>query len=88
MLCACWDKLKAACLRSLVVAWSYVLGAASLAMQKVDDFAALFGDQSFGQSVQNIIGTDPKVLGKWLGIVAMVTIASRLRGIVAAKKAP
>lgn len=83
-----WDKLKAMCLRSLTMAWSYVLAVVGAVMTRIDDLAALVGDSSFGQQVQNIIGADPKVLGKYLSIVALITIASRVRGIVAKKIAP
>jgi hypothetical protein len=82
-----WDKLKAACLRSLTVAWSCLLGIFSAALMNLDDLAALVGDSTFSQQVQGLIGADPKVLGKWLSIVAAITIASRLRGIVAKKAA-
>jgi hypothetical protein len=82
-----WDKLKAACLRSLTIAWSYALGIVGVIMTNIDDLASLVADSSFGQQVQALIGADPKVLGKYLSIVAAITIASRLRGIVAKKAA-
>jgi hypothetical protein len=85
MLRATWDKLKAACFRSLTIAWSYVLGALGALMQSIDSLAALFGDDSFSAQVKTLIGTDPKLLGKWLSITALVTIVSRLRGVFARK---
>jgi hypothetical protein len=85
MLCIVFDKIKTACFRSLTMAWSYLLGLIGGAMQQIDSLAALVGDASFGQQVQNIIGADPKVIGKYMSVVAAITIASRLRGIVAAK---
>lgn len=86
MMKAVWDKIKAGCLRSLTIAWSYVVAAASAIMLKIDDLASLVGDATFGKQVEAVIGADPKVLGKWLGIAALITIVSRLRGIVAKPK--
>lgn len=85
MLGALWSRLKAACFRSLTIAWSYLLGAIAVLMQRIDDLAVMVGDASFSQQVQNIIGTDPKVLGKYLSIAAAITIVSRLRGVFAKK---
>ncbi len=86
MLDAIWGRLKSACARSLTIAWSYLLGAFGVAIQYLDSLAALFGDASFAQQVQNIIGTDPKVLGRYLSITAVITIVSRLRGVIAGRK--
>jgi hypothetical protein len=86
MLHAIWGRLKAACARSLTIAWSYLLGVFGLAMQYVDNLATLAGDAAFTQQVQNIIGADPKVLGRYLSMTAVITIVSRLRGVLAARK--
>jgi len=83
---ALWDKLKAFCFRSLTIAWSYALGLTGAAMTRIDDLAALVGDAAFTSQVQAVIGADPKVIGKYLSLAALVTIASRLRGVIAGKK--
>lgn len=82
-----WDKLKVACFRSLTIAWSYALGIAGALMTRIDDLAALVGDAAFTQQVQTLIGADPHVIGKYFSLAALVTIASRLRGVIAGKKA-
>jgi hypothetical protein len=87
MLYALWDKLKAACFRSLTVAWSYVLGIASAALIRIDDLAALLGDAAFTSQVQAVVGADPKVIGRYLSLAALITIASRMRGVIAGRKA-
>ncbi len=81
-----WDRLKAFCFRSLTIAWSYLLGLAGAALARIDDLAALVGDAAFTQQVQALIGADPKAIGKYLSLAALITIASRLRGVIAAKK--
>jgi len=86
MLDVIWGRLKSACARSLTIAWSYLLGAFGIAMQYVDSLASLAGDASFTQQVQNVIGADPKVLGRYLSLTAVITIVSRLRGVIAARK--
>lgn len=88
MLNTVWNRVSAACFNSLTIAVNYLAGLFGTAMTRIDDLAALVGDQSFSQNVQSIIGTDPKVLGKWLAIASAVTIASRLRSIVKKPVAP
>ena len=81
------EAAKAACFRSLTIAWSYALGLVGAGMQQVDSLAALLNDPSFGKQVQDLLGADPKAVGKYASVVALITIASRLRGVMA-KKAP
>lgn len=79
------DKIKVVCAHSLTMAWAYVMGVVSFAMQEIDNFAALVGDNSFGKQVESLLGTDPKMLGRYLMAVSAITIAARLRGVVAKK---
>jgi hypothetical protein len=51
-----WERIKALCLNSLTVAWSYCLAFAGAAMQIVDTFADALGDASFKDELSAAIG--------------------------------
>lgn len=79
--------LWSSCLKSLTIAWSYVLAAVGAAMNWLDQIAAMINDSSFAQQVSNLLGTDPKTIGKWLMVVAAVNIVTRVRSMVFKPKA-
>ncbi|WKA31615.1 hypothetical protein [Bradyrhizobium roseum] len=76
-----WQKVWAVCGKSLTVAWSYLVLAASTVLSQIDLLAATLGDPNFKEQVTGVIGTDPKVLGYFAMVVSTVTIAARLRSI-------
>jgi hypothetical protein len=75
-----WERIKALCLNSLTVAWSYCLAFAGAAMQIVDTFADALGDASFKDELSAAIG-DTRTVGRILLGISIVTIVARLRSI-------
>ena len=55
--------------------------------ESVNAQSRLLNDHAFTQQVQAVIGADPKVIGKYLAVAAAITVASRMRGIITARKA-
>lgn len=73
-----WAKIKAACLHSLTVAWSYVLFVVGAAGSFIDTLASLFGDPNLKDQIAAAIG-DAKTTGRILLGISVVTLLSRLR---------
>jgi len=80
-----WAKLKASCMHSATVAWSYVLLAWSAALENIDSIADAIGDPNLDQQVKGFLG-DAKLIARYTAIVAVITLAARLRSKVKAKK--
>lgn len=79
-----WPKIKAACLHSLTIAWSYLMALGGVFMTGVDNIADALGDPSLKQQISDAIG-DPKTIGRILLGVSVITIIARVRTV---KKAP
>lgn len=75
-----WVRIKACCLNSLTIAWSYCLAIAGAAMQGLDSIADALGDQSLKDQISASIG-DPRVAGRVLLGISVVTIIARLRSL-------
>jgi hypothetical protein len=75
-----WAWIKARCLNSLTIAWSYCLGIAGAAMQVVDAISAAMGDPALKDQLTAAIG-DPRVVGRILLGISIVTILARLRSL-------
>lgn len=75
-----WARTKAFCLHSLTVAWGYCLAIAGAAMQGLDAIADLAGGQDFNDRINSAIG-DPKIAGRILLGVSVITILVRLRSL-------
>ena len=75
-----WDKLKASCLHSLTVAWSYCLAAGGALLQAVDAVSNALGDPSLKDQIAAAIG-DPKVTGRVMLVISVVTVLARLRSL-------
>jgi hypothetical protein len=74
-----WPKLKALCLHSLTIAWSYVVAGVGAALNVVDNIADALGDPALKDSINSALGGNPKVLGSVLVGISVVTIIARLR---------
>jgi hypothetical protein len=75
-----WARVKACCLNSLTVAWSYCLAFAGTVMQAVDTIADALGDPNLKDQISAAVG-DTKMVGRILLGVSIVTIIARLRSI-------
>jgi hypothetical protein len=73
-------RVKAACLRSLTVAWGYCLALAGGTLQAFDSIADALGDPGLKDQISNAIG-DPRLTGRILLGISVVTIAVRLRSL-------
>jgi hypothetical protein len=73
-------KIKAFCLNSLTVAWSYVLAAVGAVFQVMDNIAEALGDPNLKEQIAAAIG-DAKTVGRILLGISLVTLIARLRSL-------
>lgn len=71
-------KIKAACLNSMTIAWSYCIALAGALASIADDLADALGDPGVKDQISAAIG-DVKVTGRILLAISIVTIIARLR---------
>ena len=71
-------RIKAICLHSATVAWSYCIAFAGAAMSLLDEMADALGDPSIKDQINAAIG-DPTTTGRILLGISIVTIIARLR---------
>lgn len=71
-------RIKAACLHSVTIAWSYCIALAGASAVIVDEFADALGDPGVKDQISAAIG-DVKVTGRILLAISVVTIIARLR---------
>jgi hypothetical protein len=75
-----WARIKACCLNSLTMAWSYCLAFAGTAMQGIDSFADALGDPNLKDQISASIG-DARTAGRVLLGISVVTMIVRLRSL-------
>ena len=73
-------RIKAFCLHSLTVAWSYVLAIFGAMMQGLDGVADALGDPNLKDQISAAIG-DAKTVGRILLGISIVNIVVRLRSL-------
>lgn len=71
-------KLRAWCLHSATIAWSYCLGIFGALAIVIDEAADLSGDPVLRDEISVAIG-DPRTTGRVLLAISLVTIIARLR---------
>lgn len=71
-------RLKAVCLHSMTIAWSYCIAFAGALASVIDDFADTLGDPGVKDQISAAIG-DVKITGRVLLVISVVTIIARLR---------
>ena len=71
-------RLKAACLHSLTIAWSYCIALVGALASIIDDLADAVGDPGVKDQISAAIG-DVKTTGRILLVISVVTIIARLR---------
>jgi hypothetical protein len=79
-----WERLKNFCLQSLTIAWGYVLAVSGGLLTGFDAIADALGDPSLKDQITTTIG-DPKLTGRIMLGISIITILARLRSI---RKAP
>jgi len=71
-------RIKAACLHSVTIAWSYCVAVAGALASIIDDLADALGDPGVKDQISAAIG-DVKTTGRILLMISVVTIIARLR---------
>jgi hypothetical protein len=75
-----WARIKACCLNSMTIAWSYCLAFAGAAMQGIDSIAEALGDPGLKDQIAASIG-DARVTGRVLLGISVITMIARLRSL-------
>jgi hypothetical protein len=75
-----WARIKACCLNSLTIAWSYCLAFAGAAMQGLDSVADALGDPNLKDQISASIG-DARTAGRVLLGISVITMIARLRSL-------
>jgi hypothetical protein len=75
-----WRRIKACCLNSLTIAWSYCLAFAGAAMQGLDSVADALSDSSLKDQISASIG-DARTAGRVLLGISVITMIVRLRSL-------
>ena len=73
-------RIKAVCLHSLTIAWSYVLAFVGLLMSAVDNIGDALGDPNLRDQFSAATG-DAKTAGRILLGISVITILARLRSL-------
>jgi hypothetical protein len=73
-------RIKAFCLNSLTIAWSYLLACFGLMLQLVDVAGDVLGDPAIKEQVSAAVG-DPAWAGRVLLVISIITLAARLRSV-------
>ena len=71
-------RLKAICLNSMTIAWSYCIALAGALASIIDDLADALGDPGVKDQISAAIG-DVKTTGRIMLAISVVTIIARLR---------
>jgi len=73
-----FTKIKAACLHSMTIAWSYCIALAGALASIIDDLADALGDPGVKDQISSAIG-DVTMTGRIMLVISVVTIIARLR---------
>lgn len=72
--------IKAFCLHSTTIAWSYCVAVFGVVASVIDEVADALGDPSIKDQVSAAIG-DPRTTGRILLGISIITILARLRTV-------
>jgi len=75
-----WKRIKACCLNSLTIAWSYCLAFTGAVMQAADTIADALDDPALRDQISAAIG-DARTVGRILLGISILTILARLRSL-------
>jgi len=73
-----WQGIKAACLNSVTIAWSYILAIAGAVMEIMDNILDIVNDPSLKDAIHGMVG-DTKVWGWVILGISIITIIARMR---------
>ena len=73
-------RLKAVCLHSLTVAWGYLLALVGGLISIIDNVADALDDPGLKEQISAAIG-DPRIAGRVLLGISVITILVRLRSL-------
>lgn len=82
-----WAKLRAACLGSVTMAWSYLLSACGAFLDNLDAIATVLGDPNLKTQIASAIG-DAQTVGRIVFGIGVITAAARLKSLVVSKTPP
>jgi len=71
-------RIKAVCLHSVTIAWSYCIAVTGALASIIDELADALGDPGVKDQISAAIG-DVKATGRILLVISVVTIIARLR---------
>jgi hypothetical protein len=74
-----WAKVKAFCLGSVTIAWSYFLAVMAIVLEIADDLSTLLADSTVQTNLQAMFGNDPKLMARILLGIAVINIIARMR---------
>jgi hypothetical protein len=74
------SRVKAFCLHSLTIAWSYALAIAGGVMSMIDSIVDALGDPGLKDQISAAIG-DARITGRVLLAISIITILARLRSL-------
>ena len=75
-----FKRIKAVCLQSLTIAWSYVLAIIGGMMSVIDSIGDSLGDPNLKDQISAATG-DARMAGRILLIISVITILARLRSL-------
>jgi hypothetical protein len=75
-----WARLKALCMHSATIAWSYALMAVGSVLQLIDAAGDALGDPGIKDQISNAIG-DARTVGRILLGISIVNIIARVRSL-------
>lgn len=80
------ERIKAICLRSMTMAWAYLVGLFGIVMGMIEQVSVLLQDPTIVQKVTETLGASPRALAAFSLIISVVTIATRTRTLLAKPK--
>lgn len=75
-----WQGIKAACLNSVTIAWSYILAVAGAVMQLMDNVLDIINDPSLKDAIHGMVG-DTKMWGMIILGISIINIMARMRSL-------
>ncbi len=75
-----WARIKAFCLNSLTIAWSYLLAVVGAVLQAIEPIMDMVGSQDFKSQLSAAIG-DAQLVGRIILAISIVNIFVRMRSL-------
>jgi hypothetical protein len=75
-----WQRVKAFCLGSTTIAWSYILAVVGFMLQIVDMYGDAINDPTIKDDMHALLG-DSSLFARALLVIAFINIICRLRSL-------